>query len=147
MKTRISRSDLAMEIARLFAKRGTCGRKQVGCVLMNEGRVIASGYNGTLPGDSHCSLIDPKSDKECDPLISCDRAVHAEANMISYCAKHGIKTMDSTLFVTTLPCKKCAELIIQAGIKEIFYDDGYNKNSDYTVKEIFMKAGVTISQI
>jgi len=144
---RISRDELAISIARLFAKRGTCGRRQVGCCLTIDGRVIASGYNGTLPGSHHCSLLEPKSERTCDPTLHCTDAVHAEANMIAYCAKHGIATKDSILYTTSFPCKKCAELVIQAGIITVYYDRGYHKELDDEVKQMFLNAKVDFHEI
>ncbi len=51
--------------------------------------------------------------------------VHAEANAIAYAAKEGISTKGCTLYVTLSPCINCANLIIQAGIKEVVYAEAY----------------------
>jgi len=55
--------------------------------------------------------------------------VHAEANAISYAAKEGISTNNCTLYVTLSPCMNCANLIIQAGIKEVVYLEEYRDKS------------------
>lgn len=144
---RISRDELAMGIASLYAKRGTCGRRQVGCCLVTDGRVIASGYNGTLPGHPHCSIIDPRSTLSCDPASNCQHAVHAEANMIAYCARHGIKTEGTHLYSTSFPCKKCAELIIQAGISEVTFSVPYSQKSDEDVNLMFLLAKIVVNRI
>ena len=116
---RISRLELAMEVARLYARRATCLRGQVGAILLLDKRIIATGYNGPPEGQPHCA------DKPCDLTVPCTHAVHAEANLIAFCAKHGIATNNTILVVTTTPCKKCAELVIQAGIHTIIYEGEY----------------------
>jgi len=113
---RISRHEYFIESAKLTAKRSTCPKKQVGAVLVKEGRIIAMGYNGVLPGTKHEEGIDE---------LGITHTVHAEANLIAFCAKEGISTNGCTLYTTLSPCIKCAELIIQSGIKNIFYIESY----------------------
>lgn len=56
---RISRDAWAMSMAQLTARRGTCLRRQVGCVLLNaRGHVIATGYNGRAAGQRHCNHVE-----------------------------------------------------------------------------------------
>lgn len=132
---RINRITLYLETARLNARRATCERGQVGAILVRDKRIIASGYNGPPTGQPHCSA------NHCDITKPCTHAVHAEANLIAYCAKHGISTNKAILIVTTVPCIKCAELIIQSGIKRIVYD------SDYRLTEglnLLQNAGVDV---
>ena len=110
---RISRAILNMSIAFLVSKRGTCLRAKVGCVITQDHRIIATGYNG--------GLIDEECKDTCDITVGCKHAVHAEANAISFSAKLGIILEKATLYCTHQPCYECAKLIIQAGIKEVLY--------------------------
>ena len=55
--------------------------------------------------------------------------VHAEANAIAFAAKKGISVENCQLFVTLSPCMNCANLIIQSGIKEVFYSEEYRDTS------------------
>lgn len=132
---RINRITLYIETARLNARRATCERGKVGAVLVRDKRIIASGYNGPPFGQPHCQ------DNHCDITKPCTHSIHAEANLIAYCAKHGISTSGAILIVTTVPCKKCSELIIQAGIKRVVYE------SDYRLPEglvLLQTAGVDV---
>jgi dCMP deaminase len=52
--------------------------------------------------------------------------VHAEANAICACAKAGISTDNSELYTTISPCTSCALLIVQAGIKKVYYEIEYD---------------------
>lgn len=124
---RISRIELGLGMAELFAKRSTCGRLNVGCVITRNGRIVASGYNGplksTFPG-----LPNEFKTCMCNTDKPCTKSIHAEANAIAFSARNGIALEGTTMYCTHSPCVKCAELIIQAGIdavvfKEVFRDD------------------------
>jgi dCMP deaminase len=113
---RISREQMFIEIAKTVSKRSTCTRKQVGCVLVLENRIIAIGYNGVLPGRPESEGLDSEGNSH---------TVHAEANIIAFCARNGIPTFGTSIWVTLQPCEKCAELLIQAGIYEVNYLEEY----------------------
>lgn len=119
MLERINRDALNIQIASLLALRGTCKRLQVGAIIVKDKRIICSGYNGPLSKMPHCS------DKECDIDKPCERAIHAEANIIGYASKNGIKLEGTTLYCTHQPCIKCAELIILSGILEVYFLNSY----------------------
>jgi len=108
---RISRTELYFELAKTISKRGTCPRLQVGVVLVRDGRVIASGYNGAPSGQVHCT------DNGCDIQEGhCQRAVHAEEAAICFSAKNGIRLQGAEAYVTHRPCDRCLRLMNQAGI-------------------------------
>jgi dCMP deaminase len=94
----------------------------VGCVIAKEGRIIATGYNGPLGGTEHCNS------ENCDLDKACEHALHAEANAIAFSAKKGIALEGSVLWCTHGPCKKCAELIVQAGVIEVNYLKPYRSS-------------------
>ena len=51
--------------------------------------------------------------------------LHAESNAILKLAKTPNSSDGATLYVTLAPCFDCSKLIIQAGIKEVFYINKY----------------------
>lgn len=121
-----------MMMAKLAATRSTCLAFPVGAVIVKDNQVLATGYNGSPSGSTHCT-----AQGFCYPgLISCDasktipsRAVHAEANAIAQAAKHGTSTRGAIIYVTLEPCISCLKLIISAGIKEVFYETDFNTNN------------------
>lgn len=119
MSKRPSEEFVYLSIAGLWALRSTCSSKiAVGAVLVSpDGRVIASGYNGSPIGQPHCD------DDGCitDELNHCVRAIHAEANAIIQCARHGVSCVGATAYVTHEPCNNCYNLMVQAGIVRIVY--------------------------
>ncbi|PLX76245.1 MAG: cytidine deaminase [Desulfuromonas sp.] len=117
-----------MEIAKLVSRRSTCLRRQVGAVVVKDKNILATGYNGTPSGISHCEetgclreqLKIPSGERH-----ELCRGLHAEQNVIVQAAKHGINIDGATLYCTNSPCIICSKMIINSGIKEIVYLDGY----------------------
>lgn len=121
MANRLSRNRMAMEMALTAAKRSTCNRRQVGAIVMLDGRPLSIGYAGSPAGTPHCL------DEGCiiGPDGGCIRTQHAEANAIAWAARKGIALQSATLYVTLSPCLSCAKLIINAGIRDVWYHEEY----------------------
>lgn len=137
---RISWDQYFMGQARLVALRSTCTRLMVGAVIVRENRIIASGYNGSVADGDHCI------DNGCYIVDGhCVRTVHAEANALLQCAKFGVATNDTDLYVTHFPCLQCCKQIIQSGIKRVYYEADY-RNHELAIK-LFEEANVSIHQI
>lgn len=131
MSHRPTHADIFMEIAEAVAKRSTCPRRHVGAVLVRDSRIIATGYNGSVPNALHCT------DVGCLMVNDhCKRTIHAELNVILQCAREGISCKDAALYVTTAPCGECLKLLATAGIDGIFYLDGLYK-PEFTIEQIF----------
>lgn len=107
-----------MRVAMIMASRSTCQRVPdgVGAVLAREGRIISTGYVGTAPGSPHC-----QPGTLCDLSKPCRRTIHAEANAILFAARYGVSTEGTDLYTTMSPCFDCAKLIVNSGIKTVYY--------------------------
>ena len=136
---RISWDDYFMDMAYLVATRATCSRRHVGCVLVKDRRVLATGYNGSMPGQPHCD--DAGHFYMNGEENGCQRTNHAEASAIAFAAKFGVSVDGATCYVTTMPCYTCAKLLIMAGIKRIVFHDKYRFD------EKFQKELVKQSQV
>ena len=116
-----------MDFAILAAARSGCLSRKVGCVIVKDNRVIATGYNAAPVGVHECVTRGSclrKNDKSGTNLGYCF-AVHAEQNAITQCAKYGISCEGATLYVTAQPCATCAKLLVNAGIIEVVYLEPY----------------------
>lgn len=71
-------------------------------------------------------------------------AVHAEANLIAFAAKHGISLEGATVYTTCAPCLDCAKLLINAGIKKVIYMEEYR---DTRGKDLLIQAGVKVENV
>ncbi len=116
--SRPSRMETFMETAEVFAKRGTCKRGKVGAVIVGENKVIATGYNSSHKGTTHC--VDADCLMEGDHCVRC---LHAEEAAIINMETRRIQ--DLTLYVTLNPCIRCYKLVTSMGVKQIFYKTLY----------------------
>lgn len=135
------------DIASLISRRSTCRRRSVGAVLVRDRRVLATGYNGAPTGLRHC--LDLGCMREDMNIPSGERhelcrGLHAEQNAIIQAALHGVSVNGSTLYCTNHPCVICAKMIINAGIAEVLYKDGYR---DQMAQEMLGEAGIKVSQL
>lgn len=136
-----------MKLAQEVATRGTCIKRQVGSVIVRDNRILTTGYNGPPSKTAHCEegkcyRIINNSPSGVD-LDKC-RAIHAEQNAIIQAALHGVSTQGSVIYTTHQPCMTCAKMIINAGIKHIYYADSY---PDPLALEMLDEAGVTYQQL
>ena len=139
MDTRPDWDDYFMDIAGLVASRSTCMRRQVGCVIVKNRRILSTGYNGAPNGVSHCSETGCRRMEEDIPSgerVELCRGVHAEQNAIIQGARHGVVLQGATAYVTTKPCSICTKMIINAGIEEIIFDGEFpDEMSQLLLKE------------
>lgn len=120
-----------MKIATVVAERGTCDRKQVGCVIISENKsILSTGYNGSIRGLPHCD--DEGHMMEND---HCVRTIHAEANAIAQAAANGVRLMNSTLYTTASPCWPCFKLLSNAGVKRVVYAEFYRDERIFNAAE------------
>lgn len=137
---RIDWDNYFMYQALLLSQRATCERLKVGAVLVKGNRIVSTGYNGSVSGDAHCTA------KGCYLQDGhCVRTLHAEANAIIQCAKLGVSTDDTTIYVTHFPCLQCTKQILQAGVTEICYLNNY-RNNEYA-EHLYNIKGVTVRKI
>lgn len=104
-----------MDIANTTAKRSTCDRASVGCVITKENIIISTGYNGSIHGEPHCDDVGHLM----DDAGHCIRTIHAEQNAILHAERD--KLIGSTAYVTHEPCHICSRLLKQAGVTRVVY--------------------------
>lgn len=136
-----------MEIAALVARRSTCLRRAVGAVIVKNRRILATGYNGAPSGIAHC--VDRGCLRETMQVASGQRhelcrGIHAEQNAIIQAAYHGVSIQDGILYCTNLPCSICTKMLINAGIHEICYKQGY---ADELSMALLEEAGIRLRQV
>ncbi len=136
-----------MDITSLVAKRSTCLRRAVGALIVKDKRILATGYNGAPTKIRHCLEIGclreelnvPSGEKH-----ELCRGIHAEQNAIIQAAFHGVSIKGATLFCTNLPCSICTKMIINAGVKRIYYQEGY---ADIMSKGMLDEVGIEVIQL
>lgn len=117
-----------MGMARLTDDRSTCFRRNVGAVLVKDKHVIATGYNGNPKGFAHCEdigCIREELEVPSGKAHELCTGLHAEQNAILQAARFGQAVEGATMFTTVFPCVICVKMMINAGIREVVYDEGY----------------------
>jgi len=133
-----------MEMARLISTRSTCVRRQVGAVIVKDKRVLTTGYNGSPKGTMHCEELGCMRVQKNIPsgtMHELCRGVHAEQNAVIQAAYFGISIDGGTVYTTTYPCSMCSKILINAGIREVVYDDSY---SDELSKKLFEETKIKV---
>ena len=136
-----------MDIAAMVAQRSTCLRRSVGAVIIKDKRILTTGYNGAPSGLQHCAqtgCLREKLDIPSGERHELCRGIHAEQNAIIQAAAYGISIQSASLFCTNHPCGICAKMIINAGLKEIYYQDGY---ADKIAADMLKQAGLVLHQM
>jgi dCMP deaminase len=116
---RPTRDDIYLRMAELIAERGTCIRRQVGCILVDSrGRVLSMGYNGVAAGRPHCSEGCPCPGAKFPSGQGLDKceAIHAEQNAIILLSD---PWSVETAYITTTPCLSCVKLLLGTSCKRI----------------------------
>jgi dCMP deaminase len=137
---RPSWNEYFMLIAKLVSTRSTCNSRPTGAVLVKDRQILATGYNGSMPGAPHClgEFFEdgtPYCHRRALKIADVDkynfcRASHAEANAIAQAAKHGIAIKGASLYVTLEPCFVCIKLLASAQIERVFFELPYESRDE-----------------
>ncbi len=136
-----------MSITKLVAQRSTCLRRKVGAILVKGKRILCTGYNGAPAGLQHCLEIGCLRERlgvKSGQRHELCRALHAEQNVLIQAAFHGIAVEGAVLYCTNLPCSICTKMLINAGIRKIYYQDGY---PDDLSRQMLDEAGIELVQL
>ncbi|MCX6384837.1 MAG: dCMP deaminase family protein [Actinobacteria bacterium] len=135
-------------ITKQVATRATCLRRKVGAIIVKDKRILTTGYNGAPRGVKSCLEIGKCMRQELGvpsgQRHEICRALHAEQNAIIQAAYHGVQIEGSDIYSTTQPCVLCAKMLINAGIKKIYY---YEEYPDELALELLKEAGVELIKL
>jgi dCMP deaminase len=140
-----------LKIALLISEHSKCARLKVASLIVKDNRILSTGLNGTPPGIENCQDHFKEHDKTSkqfynDHHIFSEREeIHSEINAILFAAKNGVKINDTILYITISPCMNCAKAILAAGIKEVYFIEKYDRNSEGF--KYLLEKGIKIQQI
>jgi len=136
-----------INIAKEIASASKCVSKQVGAVIVKDGRILSTGYNGTPPGYTNCTdYWDGQYTKDHHEW-SKTYEIHAEMNAIIWAAREGISINGATIYVTLEPCSDCSKNVIASGIKRIVYDKSYEHTNSQIVTKFITDNNVSIEKL
>ena len=122
-----------LRMARIWAENSYCERRKVGALIVKDKMIISDGYNGTPAGFEN---VCEDENHLIKPYV-----LHAEANAITKIARSGNNSEGATLYVTDAPCIECSKLIIQSGIKKVFYARQYRLTDGI---DLLQRAGIEV---
>lgn len=140
-----------MTLASLAARRSNCMRRQVGCVLVRNRRILATGYNGTPRNIKNCAeggcprcngTTSSQGTSGGADLSTC-LCIHAEENALLEAGRERVGD-GGVLYCNTCPCLTCTIKIVQVGITEVVYSQSYYMDAE--AAKIFLEAGVKLRQ-
>lgn len=135
--------SMFMGVALLASARSKDHRTRNGaCIVTPDNRIIGVGYNGLPRG---CDDQDPIywADDDNDPFHSRHSyVVHAEINATLNCVV--LPLTNATIYTTQFPCPRCAQAIIQAGIRKVIYlrEKPHHASSNAAASKMFGASGV-----
>ena len=149
MGTRPPWDEYFIELADSVSKRATCNRGRSGCVITRNKHILVSGYVGSPAGLAHCDDVGHQIKKmvheDGSETEHCVRTVHAEQNAICQAAKLGIPLEGSTLYCRMTPCRVCAMLLINCGIKRVVCERKYHAGTES--EDMFKETGIGLVYI
>ncbi len=122
-----------LRMAKIWAENSYCERRKVGALIVKDKMIISDGYNGTPAGFENIC--------EDENNVTKPYVLHAEANAITKIARSSNNSQGATMYVTDAPCIECAKLIIQAGIRKVFYSRQYRLTDG---ADLLKRAGVEV---
>ena len=140
-------SEYFMNITYMVSERSTCLRRHVGAIAVKGKRILATGYNGVPRDISHCletGCLRAKLGIPSGQRHEICRGIHAEQNVIIQAATHGTSLEGADLYCTTMPCVQCSKMLINCGIRHIFYAEFY---PDDLAQEMLEEAGVICERV
>ncbi len=141
MGARISRDEVGLRLAQVWSLRGTCGRRRVGCVLMDAaGFQVGSGYNGPASGAQHCTADTPCAGfgAPSGMMLDACEAVHAEVNALIRCDR---PRDIHTCYVTTSPCASCIKMLRNTPCQRIVFATLYATEHVALARDRWLSAG------
>jgi len=147
-ESRLGWHEYFMSVAHLISRRATCTRGHIGAVIVRDHNILSTGYNGAPSGLPHCNETTCRIYRSTHPdgtvEENCVNTIHAEINAIAQAAKHGVSIKDADIYITASPCIHCLKVLINVGIKTIYYDKPYKIDH---ISDLIRLSGVKLVQI
>jgi dCMP deaminase len=136
-------------IMNAVATRATCDRGKCAAIVVRDNVLLATGYVGAPRGLPSCDEVGHLMEKTLHDdgveRMHCVRTIHAEQNAILQAANNGVALKGAKIYVKMAPCPVCANMLINAGIKEVVCMKGYQFGQRGL--ELFKQAGVKITVV
>lgn len=147
MRTRPPLDEYFLGIVSAVGQRSTCLRHQVGALAVRDKRILTTGYNGAPSGAKDCLELGCLREEAGIPSgekHEVCRAVHAEQNVITQAALHGVSLEGCTIYCSHSPCVLCAKMLVNAKISRHVYSLDY---PDVSFKTLYREVGIDFEKV
>ena len=145
----MTKDEYYLGIALAVAKKSTCLKKQYGAIIVKNDQVLATGYNGSVRGEPHCTKCTKCGHgKDIETYLSC-KSIHAEQNALLVPSRQEMLGADIYLACYDMtsgkpveceawPCEICLRLIKNAGIQRVINKTGviYERDSNNILRKV-----------
>lgn len=141
-------SKFYMDVAQRAAEMSDAVRLKVGAVIVNNNTMVY-GFNGMPSGDDNdcenritildddvisetdCVVedVDAAGNKQKYRLVTKPEVIHAEINAIAKMASSTLNANGAVMYLTHSPCIDCAKVILQVGIKTVYFKEHYRSDA------------------
>jgi len=133
---RLDKTEYYLDVARTISKRATCLRRRYGAVIVVNDQIVAQGYCGAPRGVKDClergSCMRQEANIPSGERYEFCRSIHAEQNAIINAARAGVNIFGGDMYIwafcketkgisTGYPCLMCLKIVINAGLKRVYY--------------------------
>jgi len=125
----MSENDFDREMMQLASNEGTLAKdwwRRIGALAVKDGNILFKAHNIYVPSDQIANDEgDPRGNFSSGQHLESSLAFHAEASIVAQAANAGISLNGADVYCDTFPCPPCAKQLAYAGIKKLFYRNGY----------------------
>lgn len=132
---RLTKDEYFLSLAHLVATRATCDRLWAGCVLVKDGEILATGYNGAPSQMDECDEVGHLLVMGDDGREHCLRTVHAEGSAILQIRKRVPNLLGVTAYINATPCENCLSTLLHCGVKRVVCGALYRNGSRKEIVE------------
>lgn len=137
------------KVMNAVSERATCDRGRAGSVAVKNNQILVTGYVGSPIGLPHCDEeghdLRKVLHEDGSITLHCMRTVHSEQNLICQAARRGVPLEGATVYTRMTPCRTCAMLLINSGIKRVYCERKYHTGAES--EEMFKKAKIKIEYL
>ncbi|MEK7662279.1 MAG: hypothetical protein AAB355_02170 [Patescibacteria group bacterium] len=112
--------------------------------IMRDGKRLAA-FNESIPPQQQYADGDPRSNFNAGEMIECSLFMHAERALLTAAAsRKNLSLRGADIYQTVFPCVSCAHMLAAAGVRSVYFKDGY---ANLNGREVLRNHGVKVIRV
>lgn len=147
---RPSWDEYFMSIAILTASRSSCRHVEAGSVIVQDKRIVGTGYNGAASVLENCLEFGCRKElagEKYGEIFGTGNCVgiHSEMNALGHLRITDSKKIE--LYTTIFPCHTCAKNLLPYGLKKIVFKSFYHETESASTLKLFQDAKIKVYRL